>query len=509
MIDQLKPLLGKLALFSQERLGFKHPPRLFLRNDSQNSQQALGKTAFYNPQEQSVTLFIHGRHPKDILRSFTHELVHHCQNERGDLAPEKMTASGDNYAQECPHMRKMEQEAYLEGSMCFRDWEDTIEDKDLILIKLAESKFLKENKTMTTKITKEFLKETIRKVLKEQELAMSLDFPQSIEAEPDYSQDMSIEDPEKSGSKNDDIKMKAAQQKRIAQKFGFSIDDIQLSLLKMGYFDNTPQGAKVKQQYGGLDAPEALVVIVDGKYGESTKQAIISMQEDLNLLPRIGGSADGVIGARTLQAFKAAIVKPEKYSKNPRVFQQFSEKELLNPDNNFAQSLDKVPESGLPADIRDQSKTQRSMGGEVELKPVTNLEEGGCGSAPGKRCDDKSCSSCYPMEEAKSEKKCSTCGGKKPDGKCPHCDDKKKDAKCICGKITENEELEEASDKDGDGHVVPDWADQNDNDPKVGPKSPKSESKIQTPEQENTLYEQRFAAKNNRLFEKLVKEWTK
>ena len=37
----------------------------------------------------------------------------------------------------------------------------------------------------------------------------------------------------------------------------------------------------------------------------------------------------------------------------------------------------------------------------------------------------------------------------------------------------------------------------------------KEGSKIQTPEQENTLYEQRFSAKNNRLFEKLVKEWTK
>lgn len=186
MIDQLKPLLGKLALFSQERLGFKHPPKLFLRNDSQNSQQVLGKTAFYNPEEQSVTLFVHGRHPKDILRSFTHELVHHCQNERGDLSPDKMTAQGPGYAQECPHMRKMEQEAYLEGSMCFRDWEDTIEDKDLILIKLAESKFLKENKQMTTKITKEFLKETIRKVvqqvLKEGPQVMTKENPKYKEA---------------------------------------------------------------------------------------------------------------------------------------------------------------------------------------------------------------------------------------------------------------------------------------------------------------------------------------
>jgi hypothetical protein len=36
-----------------------------------------------------------------------------------------------------------------------------------------------------------------------------------------------------------------------------------------------------------------------------------------------------------------------------------------------------------------------------------------------------------------------------------------------------------------------------------------SESKIQTPEQENTLYEQRFTPKNNRLYEKLLKQWAK
>jgi len=38
---------------------------------------------------------------------------------------------------------------------------------------------------------------------------------------------------------------------------------------------------------------------------------------------------------------------------------------------------------------------------------------------------------------------------------------------------------------------------------------PCNESVIQTPEQENALYEQRFTPKNNRLFEKLLKEWTK
>ena len=36
-----------------------------------------------------------------------------------------------------------------------------------------------------------------------------------------------------------------------------------------------------------------------------------------------------------------------------------------------------------------------------------------------------------------------------------------------------------------------------------------AESKVQTPEQENTLYESRFTQRNTRLFEKLLKEWTK
>ena len=94
MNDQLKPLLGKLAIFSQQRIGFKNPPKLFLRNDSENSQHILGKTAFYNPEEQSITLFVHGSHPKDILRSFAHELVHHAQNLRGDLSLDKMGEMG-------------------------------------------------------------------------------------------------------------------------------------------------------------------------------------------------------------------------------------------------------------------------------------------------------------------------------------------------------------------------------------------------------------------------------
>ena len=57
-----------------------------------------------------------------MFRSIAHELVHHHQNERGDL--NLGDASSPNYAQEDGHMRKMEMEAYLKGNMMFRDFED-------------------------------------------------------------------------------------------------------------------------------------------------------------------------------------------------------------------------------------------------------------------------------------------------------------------------------------------------------------------------------------------------
>ncbi len=161
MIDDLKPLMGKLALFAQDRLGFQRPPKLFLKNDAENSTNILGKTGYYDPAEESVVLYITGRHPKDILRSFAHELVHHTQNLRGDLSQKKIGPMSNTYAQDNEHLRNMEKEAYLLGNMCFRDWEDNHK------FTIAESKLLKENNEMAIKINKEDLKEIIKKIVSE------------------------------------------------------------------------------------------------------------------------------------------------------------------------------------------------------------------------------------------------------------------------------------------------------------------------------------------------------
>jgi len=124
MIDTLMPLIKQFMPYAQKKMGFKDPPRLFLRGDSDNASNPLGRTAHYNPQEKAITIYITGRHPKDIMRSLSHELVHHKQNCGGQF--DDVGEMGEGYAQNDAHLRGMEREAYEVGNMCFRDWEDSI-----------------------------------------------------------------------------------------------------------------------------------------------------------------------------------------------------------------------------------------------------------------------------------------------------------------------------------------------------------------------------------------------
>ena len=120
-ITEIEDLIQDLFSFSQDRLGFKKNPCLNLVSD-ENNISPLGKTAYYDPSDMEITIYVDDRHPKDIMRSFSHELVHHNQNENGMF--DKMNNAETGYAQSDPHLRKMEKEAYLKGNMCFRDWED-------------------------------------------------------------------------------------------------------------------------------------------------------------------------------------------------------------------------------------------------------------------------------------------------------------------------------------------------------------------------------------------------
>jgi len=114
-------ILKLFVPFAKDRLKFDRDPIIKLLDREQDKAQILGKTAFYDPDKMVVSVFTYGRHPKDIMRSIAHELVHHAQACRGDLGNE---STPEGYAQNDKHLRKMEKQAYLEGNMCFRDFED-------------------------------------------------------------------------------------------------------------------------------------------------------------------------------------------------------------------------------------------------------------------------------------------------------------------------------------------------------------------------------------------------
>ena len=129
-ISGFEDMIQSLVSFSQSRFGFEKPPTLFLNSDSGNASNPLGKTAYYDPERKEIHIYTTDRHPKDIMRSISHELVHHNQNCQGHFEGDHY--SGQGYAQKDPHMRKMEQEAYLQGNMCFRDWEDGYKQKQQV-----------------------------------------------------------------------------------------------------------------------------------------------------------------------------------------------------------------------------------------------------------------------------------------------------------------------------------------------------------------------------------------
>ena len=126
-ISKFLPLMQSLYGASKSKLGFKPDVKISIAKDSKNMENPLGKTAYYSPQEQKIVLFTQGRHIKDILRSLSHELVHHHQNCRGDFDGDHTTSEG--YAQNDEHLREMEREAYECGNMIFRDWEDNLKSK--------------------------------------------------------------------------------------------------------------------------------------------------------------------------------------------------------------------------------------------------------------------------------------------------------------------------------------------------------------------------------------------
>ena len=103
------------------------PSLEFVDGDSENASDFFGKTAYYDPNKQHIVLYTEGRHPKDIVRSYAHEMIHHIQyleDRLGDVSGTDTT--------EDDHLDKIEQEANLRGTMTFRNWTDSILNEAIV-----------------------------------------------------------------------------------------------------------------------------------------------------------------------------------------------------------------------------------------------------------------------------------------------------------------------------------------------------------------------------------------
>jgi len=96
-------------------------PKVIFKKDVKNAKSFFGKTGYYDPESKTIVLYVEGRHPKDIVRSFAHEMIHHIQNLEGRLGGISTTNTNEDQ-----HLKDIEEEAYLKGNILFRNWTDSI-----------------------------------------------------------------------------------------------------------------------------------------------------------------------------------------------------------------------------------------------------------------------------------------------------------------------------------------------------------------------------------------------
>jgi hypothetical protein len=121
---ELNKKIASLYSYLAIKLGITELPKVAISHDENEPKKEFGKTAYYDPSNKSIKLYVFSRHNTDILRSFAHEVIHHWQNLNGTLNPEGTAAQCASYAQVDPNLRKREMEAYLFGNILFRDWQD-------------------------------------------------------------------------------------------------------------------------------------------------------------------------------------------------------------------------------------------------------------------------------------------------------------------------------------------------------------------------------------------------
>jgi hypothetical protein len=120
------PYIGSLLEYMiDEGMNIQPLPEVKIKRSLEESANFFGRTAYYDPNINEIVLYAEGRHPKDVVRSFSHEMVHHIQNIEGRLGNIQTSNTNESDA-----LLELEKEAYLIGNITFRNWEDKVKKVD-------------------------------------------------------------------------------------------------------------------------------------------------------------------------------------------------------------------------------------------------------------------------------------------------------------------------------------------------------------------------------------------
>ena len=108
-------------LKEEKHLDIEPLPEILLDKTDQSKLGILAKTGEYDPVDKVIKIYIKDRSPRDVLRSFSHELIHHTQALKGKLGDVDTQKTTDSEP-----LAVLEEEAYSQGSLYFREWLESI-----------------------------------------------------------------------------------------------------------------------------------------------------------------------------------------------------------------------------------------------------------------------------------------------------------------------------------------------------------------------------------------------
>ena len=124
------PYIGSLLEYMlDQKMNITPLPEVKIRYDEDQANDFFGRTAYYDPVNREVVLYVMNRHPKDVCRSFSHEMIHHMQNMEGRLEG----LAGTTNTNEDDYLQEIEKEAYLKGNITFRNWEDGLKNNKEVM----------------------------------------------------------------------------------------------------------------------------------------------------------------------------------------------------------------------------------------------------------------------------------------------------------------------------------------------------------------------------------------